>query len=361
MALYQKLCNELKLEIMQKAAMVPGMNFFVMYVDRFEDAMPGNDITTQTPRIRAEKIMNEDGVPEDNSAWRQRQNLIKVDAASEKVMMKLINRPSTKKMWPRAPFPESENVEENAYHFCDDDMLCIRFIGIVTAPWTRPVTNPEVFTGIKRVSMEFAFQFVNKKYPEYPFECECEDVEHWGFCPIVLDKFLAYFPDLEKFYFIKKLLKEELHQPEWAVKLLSSKRDRQGQIKTKGKVEVLSLPRITRKQVRKHHFKETYKKFRDIARREGLVSYEDMERHYYEVRECDSEVMLFHDEIWGHFHMLKDLWATQKNTLNLGHEVKEVELGLLVHIDPPQPEPVPARRPIKAAKSQKAKAARSSS
>ncbi|KAI2469080.1 hypothetical protein F4781DRAFT_442994 [Annulohypoxylon bovei var. microspora] len=348
MAFYQRLCNELRLEVWEQAAMVPGMHHFYFFVDRQADGMPGHNLNMQTPVIFD---YEENGY--DPSAWRRRTELMGVDAASRRVMTSLIMKPSSKKLWPCFPLPLVNNVDKSAFVLCDLDMICFKMVGEITASWARPVVNNFLFAGIKRISIEYDMQYLCRRYNNPPFRCQCNGTPHANldFCPAALDKFLAYFPDLEKLFFIKKVIPEGLN-PSESIQIISGKRDYEGMMRNERNVQVFDHPRITRMVAYKQHFKDTYDKFRSIAKREKLASFEDKNHHYYEVRECDSEVLVDHDKIWNHFSELEDLWATQKDDPNLGHAVKEVELGLLVYIDPQMlvDEPV---RSIKAAKSVK--------
>ncbi|KAI1088876.1 hypothetical protein F5B19DRAFT_469639 [Rostrohypoxylon terebratum] len=319
MASYQKLCNELKIEVWEKAALIPGMHCFMMFVDRQSDAMPENDINIQTPRIV--KVVKKN---QDHSAWIQRQNLFKVDATSRRVMFNLIKKPSAKAIWPQRPVRRNEGVATKAWIFCDWDMVCIRFVGIITPTWARPMSNEEVYRDIKGVSLEFD---TPDRAP--PFQCRCQPRTHSNtrYCPVLLDKFITYFPDLKKLYFITKLTKEELDLP--ARLQMANKRGRDGNFKQ----EDLGRPRMTRKGAVEQNFKDTWAMFRDIAKREKLASYEDMRFIYYEVRDEDFAISNRHDEIFNHWYELTSIWADQKLEPNLGHKVNEVELGLLVQFD----------------------------
>ncbi|XDG05245.1 hypothetical protein ABKA04_004860 [Annulohypoxylon sp. FPYF3050] len=341
MALYQKLCNELKIEVWEQAALVPGMHFFLMFVDRPFDAMPDNNIDVQTPRIV--KVVKKN---QDHSAWRQRQNLFKVDAASKRVIMNLIKKPSAKVMWPRQPLREIEDVEGKAWVFSDWDVVCIRFVGLVTPTWARPVANHEVFSGIKRVSLEY-----DTPDRARPFQCRCLPRIHSNtrYCPVLIDKFISYFPDLEKLYFITKLTKEELVLP--AAMQIANKRDYEGNLKNEDVEKALSRPRKTRRGALQQQFKDTLAAFRATC--------EDMRHMYYEVRDSDFRVSNRHDDIFNHWYELVAVWADQKLNPNLGHPINEVELGLLVQFDLGKPKTtnVETPRKIKEAKSLKSKLA----
>ncbi|KAI0886659.1 uncharacterized protein GGS22DRAFT_186732 [Annulohypoxylon maeteangense] len=345
MSIYPKFCNELKLEVWDQAAMIPGMHYFQLYVDRYADAMPLGDINTQTPQL-----MPAEPEAYDPSAWRQRSKLMEIDAASERAIMGLFRRPSSKKMWPRMPFKDTPKTKDRAFILRDLDMICIQFIGRVTASWVRPVRNQHVFAGIKQVSMEYDYQYIDGVYKDPPFQCRGDLPRRCDlkFCPLLLDKFISYFPDMKKFFFIMKLTLEHL-RPIESVQITTGKRDHEGNFKNEGNNSLLTQPRMTRKQASAYHLKSTYENFRDTARRENLASFEDMEHFYYEVRKCDSHVLTVHDEFWRHFRKLEELWAAQERTPNLGHRINKVELGLLIFVDQKDINPL-ATRPIKSRK-----------
>ncbi|KAI1459716.1 hypothetical protein F4805DRAFT_455513 [Annulohypoxylon moriforme] len=303
MDIYKRLFNELKLEVWDQAAMVPGMHFFVMRVD---DVMRHYHFVRQTPNFLVGENKGND-----TSVWRRRLELKGVDASSRRVMMNLFNSPSSK----RIPIVRTRD----AFILCDHDMVCIRFQGFITATWLRPLRNPELLRGIKRVSIEYERLEGFNPTGEPSFRCYCDDATHrWDkICPVQLDKFISYFPDLEQFYIIKKFLEEDLN-------------DNPGGRRNIVRSE-LSMKK--RKEVSKKYYKDTYLKLRGIARRENLANFEDTKNFYYEIRESDTTAILDYGEIWNAFHGLKALWERQKRTPNLGHEVKEVELGILVQFN----------------------------
>ncbi|KAI1100769.1 hypothetical protein F4804DRAFT_335922 [Jackrogersella minutella] len=324
---YQRLVADLKFEVWERASMVPGVHHFKLVADLMGDIMH-----SMTPRhtqsLKLFPIAN--SAPEDPSAWRERRKLRKVDKWSRLIWLQLEQGPSAKEFWTRGSKQIPSSFEQCPIVNCDYDLVTFRVVGYPLGTWIRRLANPEAFTGLKRIAVDFDHPREDYSRRKFVFECGCYDRKHMfdRYCPISLDHFFSYFPQLEKFYFIVKLIPKavtpaaHIELPQESRKE-SRKRDR--------KCKMKEAPRMTRAQAGKRHVEGIIAKFRQVAQREELDDFEDLNGHYYEVRESDTqEFLLSHAEIWSQIRALKKFWREQKTIPDLGRTIHEVELGVLV-------------------------------
>ncbi|KAI1412003.1 hypothetical protein F5Y13DRAFT_190686 [Hypoxylon sp. FL1857] len=327
MSSYQQLPAEIKLQIWQGVFYEHGMHHFKISHDRFRSISNGHPLSTQLVKVSPTP-------GEKKSAWRVRQKLARIDEYAWDVAKKFFRINETKVMCPLYPM-DPRGAGQAIIHL-ENDIICVRFEGMILPTWVRPPASPGMFAGIKRVALEY--RAIGSRYPDNAFRCRCDPFVHRGdyYCPKTIDHFIHYFPDLEKLYFVTKINKTGSILPPVLPSLsLGTKRDHLGNAKSFQRR--MGKPRLTRAQAIKKLYADTVENIKSTALREGLAFCQDTKFDYFEAKEDDAETLVVYHHISKLFTELKKRWEEQKKTDNLPHPVREVALGVLVHYDKPKP------------------------
>ncbi|KAI0107405.1 hypothetical protein F4776DRAFT_645091 [Hypoxylon sp. NC0597] len=236
------------------------MHHFQFTNDRYGDLARGHPLQTQLLKITPVSLP-------DKSAWRARNKASKLDIFSWDVMKKFLKGESTKLLYPLHPVPTMRaDKSGNAVVHLDNDMICIRFAGMIIGTWIRPLAVPGMLDGIKRVALEYKKQAPGcpPRFPRNAFRCRCPDLVHRSdhYCPTAIDHFITYFPDLEKLYFIVKVNRTGsiIPPPPLPLPPHGKKRDYEGNVKVN--VPQPTKRRLTRVAAAKKLYSDTVENFK---------------------------------------------------------------------------------------------------
>ncbi|KAI0122483.1 hypothetical protein F4814DRAFT_408884 [Daldinia grandis] len=317
---YEELLPELKLEIWRQASLSPGVHHFKV--------KPWVGTQGDDNGVLMVEITPASQISSDPSAWRNRGNIARVDKYSWDITKEFLKGPSIKELW-----RPQRGSEPKALVDCDRDLVCIRFYGHISNPYIGHFGDFPKLAGIRRVGVELKRKWtpsVMENWPQPTFHCLCRNPAHktTEICTTALEDFIPYFPDIDVFYFIVKLTSQTIKSHTPAPR--GEKRDRRGVIKVQHSQQYEFVPlRVKTPQV----VSETYTKFRDIAERNKLETFEDMAYTYCEAREADTSCLTTHDEMWKAFSELKNLWDVAKTILPPIYPVREPELKVLVYTE----------------------------
>ncbi|OTB00605.1 hypothetical protein M426DRAFT_15289 [Hypoxylon sp. CI-4A] len=300
---YSLLPSELKNQIVESASLPRGMHHFKVASDRFVHLLGGDGVDRQVLKTTPLPAAS------DNSAWRVRAALRVVDKRAYELLERFkVGSESMKVMWPQEPIRKSGH--RLALVDVDQDLICINFVGIVLPTWIRPLAR-EQFSKIRRVALSYTKGKIALNSPlVFPFRCVCVGNMHDDscFCADAVNDFISYFPDLEDFFFVVKLTKDDIKPP--FVKCpppatRGRKRDMHGNIKV---TRLIPPAKPSQKQLI-----ETMRSFRKIAQEKNYYTCEDKKFQYFEVKEADTGNLKMHDDIWQIFREVELIWRRQKS------------------------------------------------
>ncbi|KAI0835982.1 hypothetical protein F5Y06DRAFT_305591 [Hypoxylon sp. FL0890] len=317
---YKKLPPELKMKIWEQGSYKHGMHHFHISNNRFQAFVAGHPLHDQLLRVEPDS-------PRDRSVWKARNKAVLVDKFSLSVYKKLMTGPSAKVLYPLYPLPAYRARRGKAIVNVENDMICFKFSGLVTATWVRPLNAPDMFFGIKRIALEWKRQDTGVWVAPNPFRCRCPDLAHKNefYCPKIVDEFITYFRDLEKLFFIIKVNQRgSILRPPRPDLARASK----GDIKSDRQRRMTPVKKVHADMMK--HIKET-------AFNERLAYFEDTKYEYFEAKVADLKKLVVYESVIKLFNGLNAEWEKQKKDANRPHPVHEVNLGVLVYCEKPKP------------------------
>ncbi|KAI2627839.1 hypothetical protein GGR54DRAFT_590647 [Hypoxylon sp. NC1633] len=193
---YQRMPPEMRLWIWRSVPMTHGVHFFKWDLGVVQD--PAAPSYFNVPMQEVEVLLS----PSCKSSWRSRNKMRRIDKYAWDVLKTELRRPSTKLMWPTPPLTKNPSIKRpGVFVNAEDDIVCFRPTRSPGPTWEMRPIDTRQFAGLKRVALMY-----NCPFPIMYRSVDVRDSE-------IIAEFLAFFPDVEKFYLITELNRDVLKFP----------------------------------------------------------------------------------------------------------------------------------------------------
>ncbi|KAK8136338.1 hypothetical protein PG984_004278 [Apiospora sp. TS-2023a] len=309
---YNLLPDELKLKVLKHTIPQHGAHHFTMKVP---DLPPRGDPNRH--RVDREvlnivsSLRDHQNIQVDDSAWLGIWNVgWTVGMAQEEIVKdgdrKVIWERGRRRFW-------AKKEEPNAARFHPDRDLIILRVASKGFEITSldPAKNRKKFSNIKRVGIDFfsaeAKTARGAAWTMSAFYCTCRGRphRHISVCPQALCDFLRLFSGLEEVFIIYPINKGRINQ-----KVQQGVPER-GQKRTRGGEVIEQGPKFVNKSY-DVLMDDTMNKFKGLALKHNLFTFEDRKKVYHQVRRKDCKEFDDYADIWGIVDDFRKLWTKRR-------------------------------------------------
>ncbi|KAK7935723.1 hypothetical protein PG985_001218 [Apiospora marii] len=311
---YNHLPDELKLKVLKHTIPRHGAHHFTLKVP---DPPPRKQPNRPRPRVDREvldivsPLRENQNIQGDDSAWLGIWNVGWTVRMSKEEIVKDGDR---KVIWERDRRRFWDRKEEpNVARFHPDRDLILLRVASKDFEITNldPAKNRRKFSNIKRLGFDF-FSAEGKvargaASTMSAFYCTCKKCphQHLTICPRALCDFLRFFSGLKEVFIVYPINTGRINQEvQQGVSKRGQKRTRDGEVIQQGP-----------KFVKKNHdvlMDDTMNKFKGLALKNNLFTFEDRKRVYHQVRKEDCKEFKDHADIWRTVREFRNFWRKRR-------------------------------------------------